>query len=532
MKCVVITPVGPGHEQLAHQCRSTVERAKQEDVGAFDHIEHLLIDDTRATLGRSSARNLGVQKAIASGADWIFFLDADDGLLPQAFAAVTPYLSETDAIWGQIWEMPSGQPTFQPRIPQILTLNALEDLLLHDPFLTLQMGHFVRAQVALKTPFRAELNAGEDFEYYLRLWNRFRCLKVPQAFFVNRRGLHSSGPRSANGEQWRVAVEALLSAARQQAGIDPQSSRAKLRINAKTLEYRNALSAMGFSAEQLPALALSKAMPYFGIWEVSCYTCPPFRMLSQNDDRVLSRILWNKTFQPQTLSAWLSLCAHADLILDIGAYTGLYGLAAAAQNPNASVFCFEPLPQNAARIRQNLSLNAFPHLELQEVALASCDGPARLHFLPTPDFLPSHASLRPLEPTAPCAHQDVPALRLESFLRHISSCAFPKRLLLKIDVAGAAADILKGMGELLSHLEVDLLLDRSDGEHPASLTTLLKPLGYKAYRIQEHLSDLQLIPSLCRSESSSLPRPISSHLLTRKTPAQLRSVCHLSVTGD
>jgi FkbM family methyltransferase len=78
--------------------------------------------------------------------------------------------------------------------------------------LTLQMGHFVRTTAAIETPFNVELDCGEDFDYYLRMWSRFRCRKVAASLFINRRGFHSIGPRSASGRQWRDAVERIIAA--------------------------------------------------------------------------------------------------------------------------------------------------------------------------------------------------------------------------------------------------------------------------------------------------------------------------------
>ena len=58
------------------------------------------------------------------------------------------------------------------RIPQILTLSNIKELLLFDPYITLQMGHFVRTEIALKNPFNESMNTGEDFDYYLRVWKQ------------------------------------------------------------------------------------------------------------------------------------------------------------------------------------------------------------------------------------------------------------------------------------------------------------------------------------------------------------------------
>ena len=73
--------------------------------------------------------------------------------------------------------------TLNFRENQIKVIDNFKTLIAHDPFLTLQMGHFVRTKVARKHPFDAEMNTGEDFKYYLEIWKKYRCLKCESTFF-------------------------------------------------------------------------------------------------------------------------------------------------------------------------------------------------------------------------------------------------------------------------------------------------------------------------------------------------------------
>jgi len=210
MKCAVIIPVGPGHEYLAEDSVDSVRDAFAKDPGPFSEMTVIRIDDTQGVLGRSAARNKGVADARAQGADWIFFLDADDLMDPGAFGVMGGYHADFDAVWGLICELSENEETYTVRHGQLPSIDRLEQLLANDPALTLQMGHFVRAGIAAETPFNVTLNCGEDFDYYLRLWTRYRCRKVATPLFINRRGFHSTGPRSATGRQWREAVQSIL----------------------------------------------------------------------------------------------------------------------------------------------------------------------------------------------------------------------------------------------------------------------------------------------------------------------------------
>lgn len=214
MQCAVIIPIGPGHQTLAQECVQSVQRAFQGSPGPFDDVLILTVDDSEGRHGRSRARNQAVRQAAEAGAVWVFFLDADDLLLPAAFQLVSPYVAHYDAIWGAILEGQYGANDVVKRTPQVDQIFSLRQLFDNDPYTTLQMGHFVRTEVALRYPFDESLDTGEDFDYYLRVWEAHACVKAPLALFVNRRGAHSTGSRSATGVQWRVAVQEAMTRAR------------------------------------------------------------------------------------------------------------------------------------------------------------------------------------------------------------------------------------------------------------------------------------------------------------------------------
>ena len=210
MNCAVITPIGPGHENLFKECQASVAAAAKTNSGPFGQILHLSVDDTKVQLGRSAARNHGVARAVSDGADWIFFLDADDLMHPKAFDAVAENIHAYDAVWGAICEMPKGSQQICIRQGQDIPIRNVIDVLKVDPFLSLQMGHFVKSKIALDNPFNVEMNTGEDFDYYLRIWHRYRCVKLADPLFVNRRGMHSVGPKSATGLDWNKAVMSVM----------------------------------------------------------------------------------------------------------------------------------------------------------------------------------------------------------------------------------------------------------------------------------------------------------------------------------
>ncbi|WP_158646833.1 FkbM family methyltransferase [Azospirillum brasilense] len=212
MKCAVIIPVGPGHDGLSDEAAASVEAAFRTDQGPFSDVMILRIPDPDGAIGRSKCRNFGVEHAIQHGAEWVFFLDADDLMDRDGFAVVRAHVGDFDAVFGMIAEQWFGSDAVVLREKQVGATTLLTDILLNDPYLTLQMGHFVRARVARSIPFDEAMDTGEDFKYYLELWRTHKCCKIAQPLFINRRGAHSTGPRSADGSGWRHAVTRVFGA--------------------------------------------------------------------------------------------------------------------------------------------------------------------------------------------------------------------------------------------------------------------------------------------------------------------------------
>lgn len=208
----IIIPVGPGHEALAEQAVASIIEAC-DNPGPFGDIRIRMVDDMQGKLGRSKARNIGAEEATA---DWLFFLDADDFMFDQAFVNVEPHLRH-DAIWGLIMELRPNDVLVARQ--QVLELETYDDkysgYLNYDPFLTCQMGHFVRRDCF--EPFDETMDVGEDVKYYLQMWKNHDCVKIRKPFFINRRGRHSQGPRSATGRQWNLVTSQLMREAREQA---------------------------------------------------------------------------------------------------------------------------------------------------------------------------------------------------------------------------------------------------------------------------------------------------------------------------
>lgn len=206
MDCDIIIPVGPGHEEIVNRAIDSVRIASL-DKGMFSRVGVKVVDDTKGEMGRAAARNKGVAEVEG---DVLFFLDADDCIHPEAFKTYSDG-PVRDAVWGNIYEMVQGLAMWRYQVPRI---RNYQELLAFEPYMTLQMGHFVKREVAEANRFNEDMDTGEDWDYYLRVWKNHSCIKIREPLMLNYRGQHSAGPRSATGVEWSHKVRELIEEAR------------------------------------------------------------------------------------------------------------------------------------------------------------------------------------------------------------------------------------------------------------------------------------------------------------------------------
>ncbi len=193
MKLVVITPVGPGHESILPIAALSVINLEHHE---FDEIAHVIVNDTRGKLGRSKARNLGMVSA-----DWYFFLDADDIIMPYATRFVGRVGDKFDAIFGavQVNGRVGSNNLWPCRIEEIHKYGAQG---------TLCSGFFVKAEIARELLFDETLDKGEDFDFYMRLPSFYKV--KPPLVSVNSRIPSAVGPKGYEDLDWHKTCREVV----------------------------------------------------------------------------------------------------------------------------------------------------------------------------------------------------------------------------------------------------------------------------------------------------------------------------------
>lgn len=241
----------------------------------------------------------------------------------------------------------------------------------------------------------------------------------------------------------------------------------------------------------------------------------PFKMYVENDDTVVKTLYWAGFFggwEPASLRLWSSLAKTSRRVLDIGAYTGIYGLLAASSNVSVRVDCFEASSRNFERLKRNVALNTFEdRVRAIHAIVSDVDGEGTLYeTYAAPNILSSvHSISKPRG--APVAVRSVSIDRLPEG---------GEVDLIKIDVEGAEQQVIAGMSELIASRKPVILLEANSlGELTRSWTAL--PAAYRCFAIEE---DRLAIRPLQFTAGASAPVGRNYLFTTRHTEQELASL--------
>jgi len=200
--------------------------------------------------------------------------------------------------------------------------------------------------------------------------------------------------------------------------------------------------------------------------------------LDLRDD--VQRSIYFDCYEPRDREFLAALVPPGGVCLDVGANVGFYSLHFARWvGPSGRVFCFEPDPRNASRLRANLSLNGYDGVaEVVEAAVADREGTATLHRSDAAHSgwgsLAAHASESGTVP--------VRTTTLDAFLRNRGVAHVD---LIKADVEGAECELLAGAARSLAEHRFRRLFVEFNGvrlrERGKTLEDFLGPLERGGY---------------------------------------------------
>ena len=224
----------------------------------------------------------------------------------------------------------------------------------------------------------------------------------------------------------------------------------------------------------VPAAVWRRLPPGVGEITVELSSGRFFRYLVDPGDPFTRQLAWRGMDGPEgaSLVAFAELARSARTVVDVGAHTGLYTLAALASSHTVRCTSFEPVDRNREFLVENLRLNGFTdRCDVRAEAVADSCGEIEFH-VPGGDH-PMSGSLDP---------QGFRGLSGE--VRHVRVTTIDAAVegsttdLVKIDVEGFEDRVVEGMVQHLSLSKPTLVIEcNPDGPYDR-VSRLLRQHGY------------------------------------------------------
>lgn len=233
-----------------------------------------------------------------------------------------------------------------------------------------------------------------------------------------------------------------------------------------------------------------------------------FKMyLAGADDGVALRFFWNGHYEKTTLKLWSYLSRISDVIIDIGAHTGAYTLAALASNKKASVYSFEPHFMNFARLNLNLRGNFFNTERLLMLAVGQENATLPFSISTSLDYLSTGGSIGNRQ-NAKVTNIQVVAID-SLFPYEILS----KISLIKMDVEGHEPSCLGGMANAISTSRPIIFLESVVEKSSSLSSSILSEMGYCFFTVDDISGQISKVDTI--SSEIDINGNIAMHRLNR-----------------
>ena len=178
-------------------------------------------------------------------------------------------------------------------------------------------------------------------------------------------------------------------------------------------------------------------------------------------------------YEPPIQQALSKHLEPGSVFYDVGAHVGIVSLfAARLVGTKGAVFAFEACPDNAERIKENVRRNMFDQIQVVPCAVWSSAGHLRFERASAQSSR-NQGAIATGPPVGSENTIEVEAIALNDFAQ-----AHPAPTLIKIDVEGAEADVLRGSEEIFARSKPVLICEVHHGQAAEDVTRWLNERGY------------------------------------------------------
>lgn len=243
-------------------------------------------------------------------------------------------------------------------------------------------------------------------------------------------------------------------------------------------------------------------------------------------------IYWrgNAGYEAATWGVLKSLFAKAGTFLDIGSNIGLYAVLAKKLHPQLRVHAFEPVPSLAEGNRRFHAANGLSEAQVHQLAMSDAKGSFNM-------TVPQFDGVLEAEPTStlqagvhlsPGASEQVVQVQTDTVSGFLAAQQAPGPLLMKIDVEGHEASVLRGAMATLVQRRPVILCEMLPGvSRHEEVGKLLIEARYDVWAVCREGLFRFALPDLAR------PRDFTDFLLTpRENSAPETHFLPIAAAGD
>lgn len=253
----------------------------------------------------------------------------------------------------------------------------------------------------------------------------------------------------------------------------------------KLLPFKQELFTVIKSVYQLSEPAY-RHLHFKGVFRVKVNDVTSFK-IRHYGFKIENTIFWkglDNCWERESMKVWIKLCEKADVVIDIGANTGVYALIAKAVNIKSKVYAFEPVKRVFDKLEANIKLNGYDIIAIEK-ATSNTDGSAVIYDTDNEHTYSVAVNKNIAEKGAKVNEVKIETITLDSFVEEYE---LSKIDLIKIDVETHEPEVIEGFRKYIGQFKPTLLIEILDDQVGKRVEDLIKDLGYLYFNIDEKRS--------------------------------------------
>lgn len=241
---------------------------------------------------------------------------------------------------------------------------------------------------------------------------------------------------------------------------------------------------------------LADHKPVQGVVKLNLHNGKTKKMYSNSDDFMLKEVFFGITDEIGTDRLVSVLAPQSEVIMDVGANTGLFSLFCFGYNNRAKIHAFEPVTTIGDRFNLNRQLNDADSITLHRIVLSDKSTDDKVLYVPYSDISYSSSILKEFHDEDSVKKLYVKSETLDEFVKENN---INRVDLVKIDVEWHEYEVLNGSLNVLNkyspvliievlfaeveELKNSTLINKLPKDHHVKISELLKNIGYNFYEI-------------------------------------------------